>query len=292
MKKIIFFCFLFVLIGTSCDRSSEQVPVPAYIYVQDIRFVQGNPAREGTAAHKIVDAWISVNGQLIGVNKLPTLLPVILSDSIDNHQVTIRAGIAKNGVTSTRTDYLVFHRYNEFRPLQGGKTDTFVATVGYDTNVVIQKIEDFEGVGIAFGEDLDGNPNTSMTRQTADIYEGDYSGQLIIDSANLECRLASTARFNNLQPAGTAFAVYLELHYKTEIPIQIGLVAHYANGQSETRWKGGVNALGFWNKVYFDFSEDIFQLNAQSYSLILGVQNTNRLAAPKVYLDNIKLVHF
>jgi len=292
MKKIPFFYLLAAVLGWSCDRSSEQVPVPAYIYVQDIRFQQGNPTREGSAAHNITDAWVSVDGQLIGVNKLPTLLPVILDENISNHQVTIRAGIEKNGISSTRTDYLVFRRYNEFRNLQAGQIDTFNAVVGYDTTAVIELVEDFEGAGIAFGEDLDGNANTVMTRQTDDIFEGAYSGQLVIDSANLECRLASTARFANLQPSGTAFAVYLEMHYKTELPIQIALVAHFANGQTETRFKGGVNPSGFWNKVYFDFSEDIFQLNAQSYSLLFLVQNTNRLAAPKVYVDNIKLVHF
>lgn len=292
MKKTLLFYFLVAVLGWSCDRSSEQVPVPAYIYVPNIQFQQGNPAREGSAAHNIVDAWISVDGQLIGVNKLPTLLPVILDESISNHQVTIRAGIEKNGISSTRTDYLVFRRYNEFRDLQSGKTDTFNPIVGYDTTAVIELVEDFEGAGIAFGEDLDGNANTVMTRQTDDIFEGDYSGRLIVDSANLECRLASTASFSNLQPSGTAFAVYLEMHYKTEVPIQIALIAHYANGQTETRFKGGVNPVGFWNKVYFDFSEDIFQLNAQSYSLLFLVQNTDRLPSPKVYLDNIKLVHF
>jgi hypothetical protein len=290
--KTIFKLFFTALIFCSCDRTADKVPVPAYVYVSDIIFQQGNPTREGSASHKISDAWISVDGQLIGTNILPTLLPVILNDSIDNHQITIRAGIIKNGVASTRTDYLVFKRYNEFRILEPGKIDTFIATVGYDTSAIVEKIEDFEGVGVAFGEDLDGNSNTAMTRQQEDVFEGNYSGKLFVDSGNLECQLATTNRYYNLQQQGTAFAVYLEMNYKTEVPIQIGLRAHYANGQTETHFKGGVRAVNYWNKVYFDFSQDIFTLNAESYSLIFLVQNADRLAAPKIYIDNLKFVHY
>lgn len=284
-------CLGAAMLWQGCIKDTNP-PIPAYIYVEDVIFQLRDTAREGTASQLMPDAWVVVDGQLIGVDNLPCLLPVILDDTKTSHTVKIRAGILNNGIANKRVDYMLLTAHEETRQLQSGKIDTFRAYVHYDSSATIRQLEDFEGVGLAFSDDLDGNTTTKMARYSDDIFEGNFSGRMLVDSANLECMVATTALYAGLQPQGTAFPVYVEFNYKSDLPIQIGLIAHYSNGSTETHYKGGVNARGSWNKVYFDFTSDVYTLNASSYSIFFRVQNTSRLADPKVLIDNVKLLHY
>ena len=284
-------CLGIAMLGLGCIKDTNP-PIPAYIYVEDITFRLRDTAREGTASQLMPDAWVYVDGQLIGADNLPCLLPVILDETKTTHSVKIRAGILNNGIANKRVDYMLMTPHEETRQLQSGKIDTFRAYVRYDSTATIRQIENFENVGLAFSDDLDDNTATKMVRYADDVFEGNFSGRMLIDSANLECMVATTALYAGIQPSGTGFPVYVEFNYKSDLPIQIGLVAHYANGTTQTFYKGGVNARGSWNKVYFDFTTNVYSLNASSYAIFFRVQNTSRLADPKVLIDNVKLLHY
>lgn len=284
-------CLGAAMLWQGCIKDTNP-PIPAYIYVEDIIFELRDTAREGTASQLFPDAWITVDGQLIGVDNLPCLLPVILDETKTTHTIKIRPGILNNGISNKRIDYTLIVPYEESRQLQPGKIDTFRAYVHYDSSAVIRQLEDFEGVGLAFSEDVDENTATKLVRYTDDVFEGNYSGRLLVDSANVECTVATAARYSGLQPSGTAFPVYLEMNYKSDLPIQVGLVAYYSNGSSETVYKGGVNARSTWNKIYFDFTTEIYSKNASSYTFFFRVQNSDNLANPLVLIDNVKLLHF
>jgi hypothetical protein len=282
---------LWLLGFCGCIKDSNP-PVPAYIFVESLDFVHRSYAADGTASQRITDAWISVNGQLIGANNLPALLPVILNDTTEDYTVVVRAGIENDGIVNRKFDYPFFTRHTEVRRLQAGKIDTIRASVSYDNTANIRNVEDFEGVGVIFGDDRDGNSNTNIVKSQEDVFEGDFSGKFVLDSANIVCTAATSVFYANIQPAGSAFPVYMEMNYKTELPISVGLVARYSNGATETVIVGGMNPKDTWNKIYFNFTSTVFTQNAVSYAIVFDVVNSEQKPNPKVYIDNVKLLHY
>lgn len=286
--------FLFSLLLFSACSKDRQVAVPAYVCVPSIQHTPGDPFVEGSSQHNFEDAWIAVDGQIIGANNLPTTLAAILGEE-PNYNVSIYAGVPSDGISTHRIIYPFFDPYEINMELEAGRIDTVYPNFQYNDEVEFFIVEDFENAGVAFGEDRDDFADSYLEKQTDDVFEGDYSGQMRLDTAHWECYVGTSFRLSDLQRPNTATPVFLEMHYKTEEVISVGLIAHYDNGLADEIFiKGGVNPSDGWKKIYFDLTEDIFTLNAARYTLILraAVSDFEENVSPKVYLDNIKILHF
>ncbi|MDC0231076.1 hypothetical protein OAK19_03850, partial [Aureispira] len=134
--------------------------------------------------------------------------------------------------------------------------------------------------------------NTEMINQSTEVFEGSYSGLMVLDSANLDCTVSSSSRFYSLQPSNTSYPVYLELNYKTNTPFQVGLIAHYSNGNTTVMYKGGGNATTEWKKIYFNMTTEVFGANATEYSVVFRALKYADTDQPLIYLDNIKILHY
>lgn len=295
MTKQYLFLGYILIIGTlllsGCikDNSPSQ---PAYIYVESIGFEADSSVGQGSSSSAITDAWPSVDGQLLGGNSMPCLYPVILNPNILTNGVRISAGIKKNGIANTRGIYPFYEPKVITLDLEPGQIDTFNVVLNYDPNAEVVVVEDFEDINQPiFTDDIDENLNTEMIHQNNEVFEGNYSGLMVLDSANLDCTVASSTRYFNLQSI-SATPVYLELNYKTNSPFQVGLIARYSNGTTETIYKGGANASTTWKKIYFELTEEAFGSNAAEYSVIFKALKYVDVAEPKIYLDNIKLLYY
>ncbi len=286
------FLFTFSLLWTGCIKDSNP-PLPAYVYVDNIYLEVANDGSQGGGSANIQDAWISVDGQVLGANTLPAVtFPVILDDNFPTNTIRISAGIAENGIANTRRIYPFYQPFEMVVDLEAGRTDTFAPVLTYDSTATIRIIEDFEPTGTVFSTDLDNNPNTFMRRQNTDVFEGNYSGEIVLDSANLECIVATSVKYSQLQPVGTSFPIYLEMDYKTNTALSVGIIAHYTDGSTQTTYIAGVNPNNTWNKIYFNLTETVFAAEAAQYSIVL--QSIKSLDTDKaaIYVDNIKLLHF
>lgn len=289
-KYLLLGCFILLL--SSCIKDSNP-DIPAYIYVPNIQFSAGDPLVEGSANQKFSNAWIFVDGQLIGANNFPVLLPGIIIDTASTQEVKVFAAVDVNGISSTKAIYPFFDPYITRLNLQQGKIDTVLPVQLYKSDVKFILIENFESPGVVFGNDIDLFPDSDIIKQSNEVFEGLYSGQLYVDTLNPECYVSTTFRYSNLQRPSTASPVYLEMNYKTNVPVSIGLIAHRNIGSDEVLIKGGVNAIEGWNKIYFDITTDIFGANADSYSVFLRASiSGTAVTDAKIYFDNIKLIHF
>lgn len=278
-----------VLSGCIKDSNPSR---PAYVYIENVFFEADTMLGEGSSSSNITDVWVSVDGQQLGANTMPALFPVILDDNFPTNSVRISAGIKDNGITNTRTIYPFYDSYIETIDLEAGRIDTFRPTLHYPDNANVILVEDFENPNQPiFTDDKDGNPNTEMVTQMDDVFEGNYSGSVVLDSANLDCTVATSVRYYNLRGL-SATAVYLEMDFKTNTPFQVGIIAHYGSSDTETLYKGGVNASTSWKKIYFNLTEDVYGSNATEYSVIIRALKYVDVADPQIYVDNIKLVHF
>jgi hypothetical protein len=293
MRNILLIGLLFTLIIASCIKDKNP-PIPAYIYVPSFQLTNIDVASQGSANHNFTDVWISVDGQIIGANNIPTILPTMIADTATSQIVKVYPGIEKNGISSSRTFYPFMDAYEITLDLKQGKVDTVYPVFSYNPLAQFKIIDDFEGPGVAFGEDLDLYPDSYMTNQSIVVFEGQGAGQLIFDTLSPVCYVGTSADFSGLQSSTVASHVYLEFHYNTNIPVVVGLVAKKPGSANQYFDKGGVNSSeGNWKKIYFVLTEDIYSLNAQSYQVYFksGLSFSDTIT-PKVYLDNIKFVHY
>jgi hypothetical protein len=280
------------LLFSACIKDNSP-SIPAYVHIENIFFEADTSLGQGSSSSAITDAWPSVDGQLLGTNNLGATFPVILDPNIPTNALRISAGIKENGVGNTRIIYPFYEPYVEIISLQAGQIDTFRPTLHYDTSATIIVLEDFENPSqLIFTDDQDGNPNTELIHQNQEVFEGNYSGLMLLDSANLDCTVATSTHFYDLQPTATAFPVYLELNYKTNTPFQIGIIAYYPSGSSEFIYKGGGNANDSWKKIYFNLTDEVYSSSANEFAVVLRALKYPNTQQPLIYLDNIKLLHF
>lgn len=294
MSKLnIILASIFLVISFQSCIKDKNPDIPGYISVPSISFIPVDSALEGSSSHRFTNAWVSVDGQLIGANNFPLILPAIISDTASIQRVRVFAGIDNNGISSNKAIYPFFDPYEKLVNMRQGEIDTLYPVFSYNPDVKFIIIDDFEAPGVVFGNDIDQFPDSDIQKQTVEVFEGLYSGQLVIDTLNPECYVSTTFRYSNLQSPTVASPVYLELNYKTNVPITVGLIAHRNIGSDEVFIKGGMNTIEGWNKIYFELTGDIYELNADSYSVFLRTSLTGTgLTEAKIYIDNIKLLHF
>lgn len=280
------------LVFSACFKD-EAPGEPAYIRVESIQLAVDTNGSQGASTSSITDAWISVDGQQLGAGTFPATFPVIIDENFPTNSIRVQAGIKNNGITNTRAEYPFYESVILTENLEAGDVFTVSPTVTYDAQTVIEIVDDFEDPNQPiFTVDLDNNPNTEVISQSDDVRSGMYSGRITIDDSNLECTVASSTFYSNLTGI-SATPVYIEMDYKTNVPIQVGLRAHYSTNDTDAIYKGGVNdSKGVWRKIYFEFTSEAFGSNAPSYSVLLRAIRTPGVDTPEVLIDNIKLVHF
>lgn len=291
MKKSILLATVAISLVLGACFKEDTPSEPAYVRVENIQLVVDPSNGAGTS--NITDAWISVDGQSLGASTLPVMLPVILDENFTTNSIRISAGIKNNGITNSRAIYPMYEPYVVTTDLEPGEIFIVNPIFTYDPQAVVRIVEDFETPAQpVLTDDLDGNPNTEVVTETVDVRSGNYSGRIMLDSNDLECTVASSVRYANLIGIGST-PVYLEMDYKTNVPIQVGLRAHYSSGNSEAIYKGGVNdSKGVWRKIYFEFTAEVFGTNAAEYSVLFRAISPLGTENPEILIDNIKLVHF
>lgn len=294
--KYIFLILIPVLCWSGCDIINPAEEIPAYIYVEDFQLLT-DPANEGSASSKITDVWVSVGDQndFLGAYNLPALVPILASGE---QEIILSAGIKDNGIISTPEIYVFYKDYREVIDLKPGEIDTIRATTRYIDEAKFGFIEDFEDEGFIFQDDLDGDENSTIIRTTSEVFEGDYSALITLDTSATAIAVATTQRFRDLMENGVY--VYLEVNYKSEVPVIFGIVGHREGifNEGVPVYDPGFAAKDEWNKIYFNFTELLFQENTfeefqitfQSVLPFDGGSFTTDRA--RIWLDNIKLVHF
>ncbi|MES2398217.1 MAG: hypothetical protein V4549_19535, partial [Bacteroidota bacterium] len=115
--KLLFLSIFIVTTFISCELYNPAEPIPAYIRIDkiDLATIPG----QGTDSHKITDAWVYIDEQLIGCFELPATFPVLYEGS---HQVKIAPGIKVNGIAATRSPYPFFNPNTQVVSFQKGAT--------------------------------------------------------------------------------------------------------------------------------------------------------------------------
>lgn len=276
---IIITCFLL-----SCDKFDSDQEVPSYIQIDSIGVVTEYDI-QGTASHNISDAWVIVNGKLIGAFELPALVPVLESGLAT---VKVMAGIMQNGITATRIDYPFYAPIikENFR-LAPDSISLINGNVTYYQNTDFVWMEDFEG-NLTLIKTSKSDTAIKRTSDPAEVFEGKYSGKIslselkpyyqgaMLDAVNLP-------RLNS--------PIYLEINYKLDNLITVGL---FSQGLGEIREDPilNVNKSTNWKKLYINLTP-VVNRNTTALDFKVFIESTlgSELSNAEMYIDNIKLIH-
>jgi hypothetical protein len=285
MHRLMLILPLLTLIA-ACKDEPEQIP--AYIQVKP--FLVAAPG--GNDWQNITDGWLYINGEFLGAYTLPATIPVLAEGETE---VLLFPGVKENGIEATPNIYPYLKRFTQKYNLTAGQNTEVSPVTDYDSAIKY-------AFGLGRG-DFDGGSSIGLENRDSDeevnvelSSDGAFAGQCMImraDTAHPIMDIA-TELMNDLPFLG-APEVWLELHYKTDVPFFLFLL----NGFPEnTQRVFQFNKSESWNKIYINLTQYIVSSGFPDQRLFF------RLSLPKdesgkytqtsgtVRLDNIRVVHY
>lgn len=283
-RLIILLSLLFFM--SSCGLDDNEAPVPTYLILQDPKVEA--LSIPGGSTHKITDAWVYSDGQLLGIFPLPAKVPVISTG--EKSEIIILAGIRKNGIFDSPAFYPFYKSIRREVVLEPLAEINIPLLFSYAEDAKFDIIADFEQVNpLTF--DLDFNPDSKLQVTDETAAAGLKCGKVVLAGSASVLEVATAETFNKLSLiSGNA---YIEMDYKGECEIGIGLVTFddsSPNGQLS--YKVVVVPRDNWNKIYVDITEELSRPRLASYKLALGFTVPLGKENAVAYVDNIKLVRF
>jgi hypothetical protein len=289
VKAIILF-LLTITLTSSCDKKNDTDLIPSYLYIEKIGL--NSTYDQGTASHNITDAWVYVNETLIGAFELPATVPILLDGE---QKITIRPGIKINGIANTRAIYPFYSDMVKTIKLVKDSTVNFNdAVTYYKSNVDFAWLENFDFSGITLdttskstvGIGKIDNPELIFQLPGEENNNSAYIN-MVADSAIFEA--TSTQSFD-LPNDGSA--IFFELNFKTNHNLVVGIF-YTSSGIRVQRPLLILNKTDIWNKIYVNLTVPMYDTpDASNIQIFLGAQKEDGSGEAKIYLDNLKLVHF
>ena len=268
------------LLAGGCE---QEEPIPAYLYVTPFT-ITTNPAIQGTGSANITEVWVTVDEVFLGVYALPAEIPVLAQGPTE---VRLEAGIKENGLAATPDIYLFYEPVELSVDLQPAQTDTLRPATRYLPETRFGFVEDFEGDSRIFTQLLQGD--TGLVRTQEDVFEGQYSGKIVLTEDNPTVELATAAVFTDLLERNPY--VFLEVNYKADAPVVFGVIGRQGI-EIIREYDPGFAPRDEWNKIYFNISPVIFNSQLDSYNIALQAFLGESDGPAEIYVDNIKLVYF
>ena len=275
--------------------SDPRIESPTYLVVPAME-LQTNYASQGTRSSRITTAWVYRETELLGAFELPIRIPVI---GRGNAKITLVPGVTINGVSSTRAINPFWTSYEFTAPLSGAGTITppvlnNTPVVSYNAQANFSLIEDFDGVGLNL---IEGNATDTLLYRTNNPAEkfpaptGEtnvYSGKVVMPKKASLFEVVTTNAYS--QWPGAGIPVYLEMNYKSEIPLVVGLFVT-TPGQIFQVPVVQLNPRDDWNKIYIDLAPELGYPDALNFKVFIGGVKGETADFQTVYLDNIKVVY-
>lgn len=290
-----------VLIFNGCNVFDREEQTPTYFFIDTFAVTTKSDNSQGSNAHDIKDAWVYVDGQLIGAFEVPVIIPVLAMDTV---RVTILAGIKKNGRSDDREIYPFYRALQDTLVLVPGRIDSFFPSITYHDSTQFKWIEDFEDRTISFepsGNNIE-EDSMRLTYDPSEVYNhsnlNQVSGYVEFDSINQKFENSSISKFTIPRNTST----YLEINYNLETEAQIGFYAYDQAGILIDRvnvlylfnTKNAVTKEYEWKKSYISLNEDMSdpRFTNATFKIFIYAKNFSDNPNARLYFDNLKLLHF
>jgi hypothetical protein len=280
LKSLNFWRFILPICFVYLSSCAKENVVPSYIHIP--AFKTEVSSGQGSANQKISDVWVYVNGEINGVFPLPAIVPIL---ELDKTEITLFAGIRNNGTRSNPVIYPFMNQISISKTLVANKLDTILPTLTYLARTKFWMVEDFEN-NHSFTVNLDNNNAVSFN-----VVPNGFEGKCIeanIDKSNPRIEKASRI---NAQLTNNAENIYLEMHYKTEALLTVGII-----GSSTTTpngvviYKISLKPNQEWNKIYINLTNEAKELRMTDYKIVFLGELPDNVTKAKIQIDNVKLL--
>lgn len=300
--SIIFAATVIALLMPSCKKFDGSQTVPAYLYIKDVE-VQCDYFTYGANTHKIVDAWVYVDDNILGCYELPATIPVLKEGE---HKVAVYAGIARDGIRSLRAQYPFYAPWEKNINLVKDEIVTLEPVftyypAGVDENMHVCWMEDFDGGAITVQA-------TSQSDTSIMVYSGEYawhdpegiysqkSGKVVLTSEDEKFRIANAEELTDLPTGGSA--CMLEMDYKCSDTCFVGLMYfkdYTLTAEPIVRLKptgaSGQEPVD-WNKIYINIGPYLVDNEtAEYFKIYFGSWDPRNTGTQYFYFDNLKLIY-
>lgn len=278
-----FFIFGMIVL-TSCEKFQGSQEVPAYLKIDSI-YITTDYSTQGSASSSITDAWVYVDGQLIGAFEMPAKFPVLQSGV---HKVAIMPGIKINGISSTRGAYDFYTPINmnvKFGLDSVTGLKTLHTTYSTSTNFLWR--EDFEGTSISLDTTNRSTVPVKTTPQGSLLtIEGLHSAIMTTDSTNDFAEAQSHANF--VIPLSE---VYLELNYNINTITTVGVILTGTSAYIQMPVLNLNVTNGRVKKIYIDLTPALNSTTGiDHFRVYFGGFKDSDVKQGIIVLDNVKLI--
>jgi len=241
---------------------------------------------EGAETHNIKDLWMEMDGDDLGVYPINKTVPFLPEN--DPTTVFVFPGIKNNGFQTNSVIYPFYNWIELNQSFVPNALDTVTLDFTYRSDTKFSFIEDFEGNHV-FTRDQDDDPDSFLIVEQEE--NGNNVGVLTLTADHPQLGVSNILNYNDIPLTGRP--VYLELDYKNNIPFEIGIVGVVSETQDFTNVKIILNPKDDWNKIYIDFTEDVSLSQLDAYRIVFAsVFEPDQSGEQKIFIDNVKLVHF
>lgn len=292
----------------SCRKFEGSQKVPSYIHIESIEvdsltdyFVYG------ANTHKITDAWVYVDDNLIGTYELPATFPILKKGP---HKVVIRGGIKVDGRSPAR-DMYPFYMPCEYKNLN------LVEDSIVNLSPVVRYYPIGDLVNVAWMEDFENSnsllpevvSDTSVIRCTGSeawlSVNSFWSGKVELPPDSLDFSIATTDEFDFYKGMNGVLCM-LEMDYNCNDTFFVG-IQYYRDYTLETLPLVKVTPTDKthdkpqrWNKIYINIGPQMNYNSSASYFKIYFTSNLSTIYDPPYhpisepryyYFDNLKLLY-
>lgn len=270
----------------ACKDASEQIP--AYLNIKPFEV----NASGGAAWQEITDGWLYVDGVFLGAYTLPASVPVLAEG---DSEIILFTGVKENGIEATPNIYPSFSKFTKHYELIPGQSTDVQPVTDYDPSIIYafgKGRGDFDGGSFIALENRDSDNAINFELSPDQAFAGNCI-LMKIDSLHPVMDVATESMMN--LPVLGAPEVWLELHYKTDVPFFLYLLSGPTEKQQPVFQ---FNVSEEWNKIYINLTGTLvttqesqqrlfFRLSLPRYSSGKYTQNNGT-----VRVDNIRVLHF
>ncbi len=287
MRKAIFFLLLllFCVFHISCKKDIE---IPSYIHVKAPTFKVSNG--QGTELQNITHVGVFINDNLEGIFEAPVTFPVLKKGDFRVELRPYVKRLAREGLVN----YTLMDGYFEDATLIEGKVDTVSPEFEYQSNTKFEWLDDFNAntKSIIVDTNQSSIDTIFITQSQGPTVDGTLYAYINMGTDPDPFFSIETEDRFSLPLDGRD--VFLEFHYKTSVPVLIGLFEYDANGDFSATLPSvqTISTNGEWRKAYVYLNDELIAAPPGSkYKVYFRAVNGDDNIFGEVFLDNLKLMY-
>lgn len=267
--------------GCSVFDPAEEIPSYLHINAMSLNAVG---TQQGSSNSKITDAWVYMDGTLLGAYEMPCTLPILAEGT---HHFLIKAGVKMNGTNATRAIYPFYKGWEGDLTLTRKQVTTISpnpVVEYFPGNFPLDWLDDFSqpGLSITSLSSYNGVIKRDTIANNPYALEGAF-GYVYLNSSDTTDWVGLSADSYYLNAAGE---VWLEFNFRCNEEFTIGIVGSQNDYHS---WVVGSPSEN-WNKMYIRLTDVIANTQSTTPFHIYFAMHRTSVDRPYLFLDNIKLI--